>query len=546
MRIPGAKSTCIQVVLVFAALLGGIGGSNASAATTVITNVIPDVTQSTLFIYGQNFCTSPAPQVYMFVPPSVAVAQLLPVTSFSAGLITATIPAASPAGIYLFFVNCSGVFTGFAADLDPLASGTVGATGATGATGAIGATGVGTTGPTGATGVKGATGANGATGATGAMGTPGSAANVSVVTPLASTGGSNPVLSLPHVRIDTTNDLINTGNTASGYQALKASETGRYNTASGYQALAANAHGLSNTADGYQALSSNFTGSGHTAIGYQALFSNTTGGWNTASGYQALFSNVDGGANTVLGYQAAYSNTSGGNNTVAGIKAFYSNTTGFNNEAIGASALGSNTTGYQNMAVGVAALYFNTTGTQNAASGNAALYSNTSGQYNTAVGFNADVARGDLRNATAIGANAIVDADDKVRIGNAAVTVIEGQVAYTFTSDRNQKERFEPIDGRDVLRKLRGLPLTTWNYIGQDPTRFRHYGPMAQDFFAAFGHDAVGSFGTDKTINSGDLAGVTLIAVQAVADENEALKKQVAAQEERIGRLEALLEKSTK
>jgi hypothetical protein len=39
---------------------------------------------------------------------------------------------------------------------------------------------------------------------------------------------------------------------------------------------------------------------------------------------------------------------------------------------------------------------------------------------------------------------------------------------------------------------------------------------MAQDFFAAFGQDGVGQIGTETTINSGDLAGILMIAVQAL------------------------------
>jgi hypothetical protein len=39
---------------------------------------------------------------------------------------------------------------------------------------------------------------------------------------------------------------------------------------------------------------------------------------------------------------------------------------------------------------------------------------------------------------------------------------------------------------------------------------------MAQDFYAAFGHDAVGQIGTETTINSGDIAGILMIAVQAL------------------------------
>lgn len=107
---------------------------------------------------------------------------------------------------------------------------------------------------------------------------------------------------------------------------------------------------------------------------------------------------------------------------------------------------------------------------------------------------------------------------------NSAVTVVEGPVAYTFTSDRNQKENFLPVDGEQVLRKIGGLNLTSWNYIGHDTQRFRHYGPMAQEFFAAFGHDAAGTVGTPTTINSGDLDGILLSAVQALATRSCALR----------------------
>jgi len=55
-----------------------------------------------------------------------------------------------------------------------------------------------------------------------------------------------------------------------------------------------------------------------------------------------------------------------------------------------------------------------------------------------------------------------------------------------------------------VLSKISQLTLTSWNYIGHDPQQFRHYGPVAQEFFAAFGHDGVGTIGTPTTINSGD------------------------------------------
>jgi hypothetical protein len=126
-------------------------------------------------------------------------------------------------------------------------------------------------------------------------------------------------------------------------------------------------------------------------------------------------------------------------------------------------------------------------------------------------------------------------------LGNNTVTVIEGQVAYTFTSDRNQKENFQPVDGELVLRRIGGLNLTSWNYIGHDPTQFRHYGPVAQEFFAAFGHDGVGRIGTDKTINSGDVEGILMIAVQALekrTEELDTLKAQNAELKTRLEKLE--------
>jgi len=138
------------------------------------------------------------------------------------------------------------------------------------------------------------------------------------------------------------------------------------------------------------------------------------------------------------------------------------------------------------------------------------------------------VSDGTLSNATAIGFGAKVDASNKIRLGNAAVTVIQGQVAFTNSSDKTKKENFQPVDGEEVLGKIRGFELTSWNFIGHDPKEFRHYGPMAQDFFAAFGHDGVGQIGTETTINSGDLAGILMIAVQALEKRTAELKQKEA------------------
>jgi hypothetical protein len=65
---------------------------------------------------------------------------------------------------------------------------------------------------------------------------------------------------------------------------------------------------------------------------------------------------------------------------------------------------------------------------------------------------------------------------------------------------------------------------------------------MAQDFFAAFGHDGVGQIGTETTINSGDIAGILMIAVQALEQRTAELKQkqaQIAVLESKVEALEA-------
>jgi hypothetical protein len=339
----------------------------------------------------------------------------------------------------------------------------------------------------------------------------GGVAAVTASFPVVSSGGTTPNISLSSVIIQSTN-------TALGERALL-SNTGTENTASGAGAL------LSNT-----------TGEGNTASGAGALLSNTTGSDNTATGAQALVENTTGSSNTASGAFALVFNTAGHNNTASGSSALQENTTGAFNTASGSSALQENTTGAFNTASGGFVLTRNTTGSRNTATGFSALQSNITGDRNTAIGFGADVSAGDLTNATAIGAGAIVDASHKIRLGNSEILVIEAPVGLTVVSDKTRKENFQPVDGEDVLGKIGGLTITSWNYIGHDPKAFRHYGPVAQDFFAAFGHDGIGTIGTPTTITSTDMAGILMIAIQALEKrtaelrhEQELLKEAFAA-----------------
>jgi trimeric autotransporter adhesin len=104
--------------------------------------------------------------------------------------------------------------------------------------------------------------------------------------------------------------------------------------------------------------------------------------------------------------------------------------------------------------------------------------------------------------------------------------IAAGGTAWSCTSSRLEKENFAEVDGEDVLRRLRAVPVTSWNGIAEGP-EVRHIGPMAQDWHAAF------ALNDDPlTIHQGDLAGVSLAAVQALDGRTE-------RQEERIRALEA-------
>jgi hypothetical protein len=125
------------------------------------------------------------------------------------------------------------------------------------------------------------------------------------------------------------------------------------------------------------------------------------------------------------------------------------------------------------------------------------------------------------------------------------VRVPAGGNSWVTISDARLKEKFLPVEGESFLQKISKLHLTTWNYKAQDPKTFRHYGPMAQDFYDAFGKDEYGTIGCDTLINQQDFLGVNLIAIQALEkrttqlnEENENIKKQIAALTIRLEKLE--------
>jgi len=132
--------------------------------------------------------------------------------------------------------------------------------------------------------------------------------------------------------------------------------------------------------------------------------------------------------------------------------------------------------------------------------------------------------------------------------GNITATIGSGVLINTSTganldtggtwnnaSDRNLKENFTPVDSQAVLEKVVQLPLTSWNYKAQS-ARVRHVGPVAQDFYAAFG---LGQ--DDRHISTVDTAGISLAAIQALYAQNQELRAENANLRSRLAGLEVRL-----
>ena len=137
--------------------------------------------------------------------------------------------------------------------------------------------------------------------------------------------------------------------------------------------------------------------------------------------------------------------------------------------------------------------------------------------------------------ARSTGGARFVSAVDSTGALTAGVTLAPGGNAWAPISDRSVKANFEPVDGQDILERLASLPIETWNLKSQDAS-IRHIGPMAQDFYAAFG---VGE--DDRHISTIDADGVTLAAIQGLYAENQALQAENAAQQAQIDALKTRL-----
>lgn len=121
--------------------------------------------------------------------------------------------------------------------------------------------------------------------------------------------------------------------------------------------------------------------------------------------------------------------------------------------------------------------------------------------------------------------------------------IIAGNLSQN--SDVNGKKNILEVDSKDILEKVVGLPVSSWEYKADSGVK--HVGPMAQDFYEAFG---LGESPT--TISTIDTGGVALAAIKGLKQEkdsqieqlkveNNALRSKLEQNESRMVALETAL-----
>ena len=108
----------------------------------------------------------------------------------------------------------------------------------------------------------------------------------------------------------------------------------------------------------------------------------------------------------------------------------------------------------------------------------------------------------------------------------ALTILVSGTVAQT----KNQVKNFTHTDTEKILESVAELDLGTWNY---SQNKQMHYGPTIEEFYK---HLFPGQPVPD-TLNVQDMAGVALIAIQALYQQSSDLKEQQKLLEETANRL---------
>ena len=255
---------------------------------------------------------------------------------------------------------------------------------------------------------------------------------------------------------------------------------------------------------------------------------NTIGENNSAFGTNSLQQNRTGNENTSIGFQTLYRNVSGTSNTAVGIKALYNNQIGSGNVALGGFALN------------------NSTGDNNVALGGGAGQSLSSGVNNIIISYDAQASSSTISNEITLGnanitnlranvtsISSLSDSRDKKNINdlNVGLNFINSLKPRVFNWDKREWYKTGVSDGSKISKEQ------TAGFIAQELDE-------TQNKFNADWLKLVYKSNPNKwEATYGNLLPVVVKSIQELSKENTELKDLNKSLENRINKLESLMQK---
>ncbi len=313
---------------------------------------------------------------------------------------------------------------------------------------------------------------------------------------------------------------------------------GNSNVASGWGATVGG--GAGNTASGHGAV---IAGGGGWDEGTSSLITNTaTADWSSIGGgrennVNSLGSTIGGGEHNIAGGDGHSTIGGGAYNTIAG-GGVVNTIGGGEHNTVSSEGWGTVGGGFLNTVSGSAATVPG--GFMNKAEG---LYSFAAGRKAHAIhdgtfvwaDSNDDVFASNFADQFSVRSTAgarFALAIDGTGVPTWLCTVANGG-SWACSTPLNRSDIQSVVDGAETLERLSQVPISTWSAKSQGAT-VRHIGPLAQDFYAAFG---VGE--DNQRIATIDLDGVALSAIQGLYAQNQSLQAENASLRSALDDLEA-------
>jgi len=342
-----------------------------------------------------------------------------------------------------------------------------------------------------------------------------------------------------------------------GNQTGISNTDGSNNVFIGNSAGAANLIGINNTFLGSQAGAGNTVGEANVFLGTDAGFMNDNGSRNIFIGYRSGYT-MQGHSDLIfIGTDAGYSHQSGGGNTYIGNGAGFGGISVSENTFIGSGTGNSHTTGNFNTYIGFGAGEQNNMGNGNTYLG---YYAGRQfdGDNNTLIGYDAGIAFSGIQNAMSIGNGAIVNASNKITLGNSLADLVQfagygpGSLStdalgniIIFSDKRLKIHQRNITNVLDRIVQLQGVVYKWKKKTGLD-TENDYIGLYAQDVEKQF-PELVGNMPNGyKTLNYNNLVPVLVEGIKEQQKEIEELKNQNITLKAEIEEIKQMINASAK